>query len=252
MQEASAATPHAQPRATTATMPLGLRIARAAGWTFIWLGALTLGFVAHQLFITSYFAERAQTGLAVERVELYEDVVVEEVPYVPPESDPQLASGALGGDRFILSESPPELGEPFALIRIPTLDDLADGWNVVEGVTLPILRAGAGHMPETPLPGQPGNAVISGHRTTYGAPFHNLDQLVEGDVIEVETAIGLHTYEVADVFVVNPTDVWVADPLPGAWLTLTTCHPKWSSSERLIVRAELISGPNANVILGVQ
>ena len=107
-------------------------------------------------------------------------------------------------------------------------------------------------MPQTPLPGQPGNAVISGHRTTYGAPFHNLDVLEPGDRIEVETALGLHVYEVRESFVVRPTDIWVTDPKPGAWLTLTTCHPKFSARERLIISAELVEGPNAAVILGTQ
>lgn len=219
------------------------------------MGLLTLGFVVHQLFVTSFFAERAQAGLASDRIANNEQAQISEVEYVPLVEDDagNLVPGATGGDpQFILSESTPELGDAFALIRIPKLDDLKDGWNVVEGVTLPILRAGAGHMPTTPLPGQPGNSVISGHRTTYGAPFHNLDQLAAGDVIEVETAIGTHTYAVREVFVVKPTDIWVTDPLPGAWLTLTTCHPKFSARERLIVQAALIEGPNANVILGIR
>jgi sortase A len=254
MQDASAAD---QPVAiaTTEHVGLGLRIVRATGWTFIWLGLLTLGFVAHQLFVTSYFAQRAQAGLAVERAEYNEDVAIDEVEYVPfveDESGNVVFGGAVGDPQFILSEGTPELGEAFALIRIPKIDELVEGWNVVEGVTLPILRSGAGHMPTSPLPGQPGNSVISGHRTTYGAPFHNLDVLEPGDIIEVETAIGVHTYQVRQSFVVKPTEIWVTDPLPGAWLTLTTCHPKFSARERLIIQAELIDGPNASVILGRQ
>jgi sortase A len=103
-------------------------------------------------------------------------------------------------------------------------------------------------MPATPLPGQPGNSVISGHRTTYGAPFHELDTLVSGDRIEVETAIGLHVYEVRSIDIVRPTDVWVTEPRTGAWLTLTTCHPKFSARERLIVFAELVEGPNLDAV----
>ncbi len=121
---------------------------------------------------------------------------------------------------------------------------------MVHGVTVDDLRNGAGHMPDTPLPGQPGNSVISGHRTTYGAPFHEFDQLRPGDRIEVETAIGTHGYEVREVFVVAPTDVWVTEPREGGWLTLTTCHPKYSAAERLIVVAEMVDGPNAVAIQG--
>ena len=120
---------------------------------------------------------------------------------------------------------------------------------MVEGVRRRDLKTGAGHMPGTPLPGQPGNAVISGHRTTYGAPFGEFDQIVEGDRIEVDTALGTHVYEVRETLIVKATAVWVTEPRPGAWLTLTTCNPKFSARERLVVFAELVEGPNAAVIL---
>jgi sortase A len=99
-------------------------------------------------------------------------------------------------------------------------------------------------MPGTPLPGQPGNAVISGHRTTYGRPFFDFDLLEPGDRIEVETSIGIHVYEVRESLIVAPTDVWVTDDKAGGWLTLTTCNPKFSARERLIISAEMIDGPN--------
>ena len=83
---------------------------------------------------------------------------------------------------------------------------------IFEGVDVATLKLGPGHMPETPLPGQPGNAVISGHRTTYGRPFFDLDQLAVGDSIGVETALGFNTYTIRDILVVSPTDVWVTDP----------------------------------------
>ncbi len=99
-------------------------------------------------------------------------------------------------------------------------------------------------MEGTPLPGQPGNAVLSGHRTTHGRPFFDFDLLEVGDRIEVETAIGVHAYEIREILVVQPTDVWVTDDRPGSWLTLTTCEPKFSARQRLIVFAEMVSGPN--------
>lgn len=252
MQDATA---QSSPDAAAVDLSLGRQIVRAAGWTFIWLGALTLGFVAHQLWVTSYFASQAQAGLEAERLAYYDDVEIEEAEYVPLVDDGSgnLVSGAGGERPTILVEGRPEEGEAFAEIRIPKLEELVDGWTIVEGVTIPLLRNGAGHMPSTPLPGQPGNSVISGHRTTYGAPFHNLDLLVPGDIIEVETALGVHVYEVRELpFEVRPTELWVTEPLPGAWLTLTTCHPKFSAAKRLIVQAELIAGPNAAAITGAQ
>jgi sortase A len=146
-------------------------------------------------------------------------------------------------------EEAPELSASFAIIRIPSIERLQDGWAVVEGVSRKILRNGVGHMPNTPLPGQPGNTVISGHRTTYGAPFHELDQLKPGDVIEVETAIGIHTYAVTETLIVSPGELWVTDDRGGSTLTLTTCHPKFSARQRLVVFADLVSGPNAAAIL---
>jgi sortase A len=168
---------------------------------------------------------------------------------------------------FYLQESAPDEGEAMGRIRIPSIT-LRGGepmqWTFVEGTDLGVLKNGAGHMPGTALPGQFGNAVISGHRTTYGAPFHNLDQLDPGDPIEVETAVGTHVYAVREVRVVQPTALWVTgttderlaevagttftDPRRGAWLTLTTCNPKFSARERLVVFAELVDGPNAAVI----
>jgi sortase A len=119
---------------------------------------------------------------------------------------------------------------------------------VFEGVDTEALQKGPGHMPDTAFPGQPGNSVLSGHRTTYGRPFHDFDLLVPGDLIEIETSIGTHVYEVRESFIVAPTDVWVTEPRSGAWLTMTTCNPKYSARERLIVTAELVSGPNAEYV----
>lgn len=234
-----------------------LRVVRGVGWTSITLGLLILGFVAHQLWVTTYFAEQNQGDLAKEREKHFDSVEVEEVVYAPAETSgvgtPQLVIDPVTGEAkppILLVETPPDPSEAFALLRIPSIERLQAGWNVVEGVRLSDLKNGAGHMPHTPLPGQPGNSVISGHRTTYGQPFHELDELEAGDLIYVDTAIGTHGYAVRDVFVVKPTELWVTEDKDGAWLTLTTCHPRFSAAERLIVQAQLVSGPNAAVILG--
>jgi sortase A len=257
-QLADTATPHADEVARLPRPSRAYRLLHGLGWTLVWLGALTLGFVAHQLWITTFFAKQNQAELVAELEEHFEVAEIIEVPYVPvapvgedpPPADPSIASGALGPRGTLQTEAPPEEGTAFAEIRIPSLASLSDGWALVEGVSLNDLKNGAGHMPWTPLPGQPGNSVISGHRTTYGQPFHDLDLLEIGDLIEVETALGTHVYVVREIHVVRPTDVWVTDSRSGAWLTLTTCNPKFSARERLVVAGELIEGPNAGVILG--
>jgi sortase A len=249
--------------ATLATGTRAMRIAHNLGWTLIYLGVLTLGFVVHQLYVTTWFAQQNQPELAAERIEQWEKTEISEVAVVAttvpdePTTIPDETGTTIPPDEgddgpteplVLKVESPPDPGAAFALIRIPKIERLADGWNVVEGVGVVDLRNGAGHMPGTALPGQPGNAVISGHRTTYGQPFHELDTLQPGDEIDVETALGRHVYEVRESFIVKPTEFWVTDPRDGAWLTLTTCNPKFSARQRLVVVAELVSGPNYDVI----
>ena len=130
-------------------------------------------------------------------------------------------------------------GDSLTRIIIPKLDvDVV----VVEGTSASALRAGAGHYPSTPLPCQLGNVAIAGHRTTYGRPFHNLDLLEPGDLIILETPLEQCTYEMTEApYIVAPTDVDVVANTPDdARLTLTTCHPKGSARERLIVHASMV------------
>jgi sortase A len=136
-----------------------------------------------------------------------------------------------------------ETGHSLTRIRIPRL---GVDTVVVEGVTPSALRAGAGHYPQTALPCADGNVAIAGHRTTFGRPFGNIDQLREGDTIELTTPIGGCTYKInKDPFVVQPTDVSVIDATPTKALTLTTCHPKGSAAQRLIVTASWIADGKA-------
>jgi sortase A len=129
-------------------------------------------------------------------------------------------------------------GDALTRLVIPTLrvDTV-----VVEGTGASALRAGAGHYPNTPLPGEDGNVAIAGHRTTYGKPFANLDRLAVGDQIVLETPIGQNLYKVTrEPFVVANNDFTVIAQTPGKTLTLTTCHPKGSARQRLVVRAEKV------------
>jgi sortase A len=128
-------------------------------------------------------------------------------------------------------------GDALTRIVIPTIKvDTV----VVEGTGASALRAGAGHYPNTPLPGEEGNVAIAGHRTTYGKPFADLDRLHPGDQIALETPIGRHVYRVSrPPFVVSNTDFTVIDQTPGHTLTLTTCHPKGSARQRLVVKADM-------------
>ncbi|HET7488302.1 MAG TPA: sortase [Acidimicrobiales bacterium] len=130
-------------------------------------------------------------------------------------------------------------GDALTRIKIPAIGvDVV----VVEGTSASALRAGAGHYPKTPLPCEAGNVGIAGHRTTYGKPFANIDRLKSGDAIILETPVGSCTYEVNEKgpFVTTPTDFSVVANDPGTHaLTLTSCHPKGSAKERIVVKASL-------------
>jgi sortase A len=127
-------------------------------------------------------------------------------------------------------------GDAVARIEIPRIgvDKI-----VVSGVSVADLRRGPGHYPGTPLPGQPGNAAIAGHRTTYGAPFYRIDELAAGDDIVVTTLQGRFRYVVDGTAIVRPSQLEVLDATPDPTLTLTSCNPRYSARQRIVVTARL-------------
>lgn len=133
---------------------------------------------------------------------------------------------------------PIEEGDAVARIEVPRI-----GVNdiVVAGVARHDLKRGPGHFPETPLPGQLGNVAIAGHRTTYGQPFHNVDELAPGDEVTLTTPNGTFVYVVTGQQIVSPSqyEVIATADAERATLTLVSCHPKWTTRERIIVSAEL-------------
>ena len=150
----------------------------------------------------------------------------------------------------------PEPGEPIFRLMIPKLElNDGKGYIVVEGVDEESLKLGPGHYPKCrpdfakPLctdfpaawPGTTGRVILSGHRTTYKAPFFDLDKLKDGDELIVETKWGRFTYEVYQLRVVAPTDPAIIVQKDNVKeLVLTTCNPKFSASQRLIVYARQV------------
>jgi sortase A len=138
---------------------------------------------------------------------------------------------------------PPE-GEPFAVLHVPRWH--AD-YTVVEGVTTADLRKGPGHYPGSALPGQIGNLAIAGHRGPAGLPFNDIDKLTAGDPIVVETGTAWYVYRVQRHLIVPPSRVDVIAPVPEkpgaspsvAMLTMTACHPRYSSKQRYVLFAAL-------------
>ena len=136
----------------------------------------------------------------------------------------------------------PAEGSPVALLQIPSA---GVSQVVVEGTTPSDLKSGPGHLRGSPIPGEFGNAVIAGRRTTYGAPFGSLNTLRKGDTIKVATGQGLFTYTVSQVRHVSPGQ---PDPVVGTTdsrLTLITSDPAYLASGRLAVVAMLHGKPVA-------
>jgi sortase A len=144
-----------------------------------------------------------------------------------------------------LADPPPRVvkrmplpGDAIAKIEIPAIDVSE---YVIEGTDTDDLRRGPGHYPETPLPGGPGTSAIAGHRTTYGAPFRNIDQLKHGQVIYVETPTYRYTYRVTENRIVDDNDLSVLDRVGYRQLILSACHPLYSAAQRVIVFARQVS-----------
>jgi sortase A len=137
----------------------------------------------------------------------------------------------------------PPPGDAIARLYIP---DLGKYWVVVEGVDLADIRYAPGHYPNSAMPGEVGNFAVAGHRNP--ATFWDLDKVINGDTIVVETRDTWYVYSVTQNHIVRPDATEVVAPVPGepqaqptqAMLTLTTCNPKWDNYERLIVHAELV------------
>src|SRR3954469_7412634 len=192
----------------------GLRTAlRGVGQTLITAGVIILLFCAYELWFTNLYTNREQSNLRHDNADILN-------PVAPPPGLPEFAD-----------VSP---GKGIAVLRIPRL---GRGYLkvIVEGVGAGDLKKGAGHYPKTALPGQVGNFVVSGHRTTYGAPFNRLDEVRPGDAIVLETRTSWYVYRETREIKVSPSAVWVTDPVPGhpgvhptqQTLTFTTCNPKY-------------------------
>ena len=196
------------------------------------LGILLLLFVAFQLWGTSALEHRDQAKLRRSfQVALASQVAPSTAS--PTGSDPSTVTTPT----TVVAPPAAPSGAAVAVIKIPKI---GVEQAVVEGTGVSDLRKGPGHYRNTPLPGQPGNAAIAGHRTTYGAPFNRIDELAPGDPILVSTLQGNFKYVVSEApFPVSPSKNDVLFNKDDNRLTLTTCHPKYSAAKRLIVVAKL-------------
>lgn len=222
------------------------------GEVLITVGVLLGLFVVWQLFYTDVQSGRAQ------------DQALDELDWVQPVvaagSDPESGTDIevvqlIPQDQmhFTPDGAPivptPATAETFATIHVPRwgagyVKPISEGVSRKEVLD----KLGIGHYPNTALPGQVGNFSIAGHRTTYGKPFSDIDALVAGDSLVVQTKDAWFVYKVVETKIVMPSDVYVIAPNPlnpgssatKASITLTTCHPRYSAAQRYIAHGELV------------
>lgn len=220
------------------------RILAVTGRVLIVTGSILLLFVLYQLWGTGLQTKAAQDRLA--------NTFDEQVAAVTslPADDPVRAETAAASIEAL------QTGDPVGRLEIPAI---GVDYIVLEGVDLGTLESGPGHFPETPLPGQPGNSAIAGHRATFDAPFNLLDELVPGDEVRMTTLQGTFTYEVLPQpaldgdpaaapighYLVSPTAIEILADKGDNRITLMGCHPRWGSSQRIVVEAKLVSTPAA-------
>lgn len=201
------------------------------GELLLTLGLVTLLFTAYELWGTGSYTRNAQHTLDQQLGGLWGR----------SGHDGSGSAESAGSDAF-----PHADGKPYAVIRIPRLGrDYR--FVIVQGTDEADLRKGPGHYRPSGPPGKRGNFVVSGHRTTYLAPFNRIGELHHGDRILIDTNAHTYVYRVTGKRVVLPTDLAVTLPVPmhphatphHAWITLTTCAPKYSATHRLIVFGRL-------------
>lgn len=244
---------------TDAPAPSGLghRIIRFVGWSFIALGAVLLLYLVWLLWFTGMGTSEEQQDLLEDFPGFGEGAAADEDIFADPsaDDDPTMdgvdgTAATSGGVAVIEFDRPgsdvaPVNGNPLA---------------VVAGTDPADLRRGPGHQPDTAGPGQQGNFVVVGHRTTYGAPFYDIDDIRPGDLVHVTDTEGQRfTYRIlegnSDVSpgarLISPSDLWVlnSDPLSmgsGSYLTLISCHPRFSAAQRIVAFGELVDAEDVS------
>jgi sortase A len=121
---------------------------------------------------------------------------------------------------------------------------------VVQGADQSSLQLGPGHYASTAFPGQGRTVAIAGHRTTWLAPFRNLNELAPGDRIVLDMPYGTFTYAVQYQRVVSPGAWWITRNVGYERLVLSACTPLFSAAQRIVVFARLISEQSAQPLLG--
>ena len=214
-----------------------------SGETLVTVGLFVLLFLGWHVWFNDIVQGAAQDKAAAALSNTWTDVPTSAIEF----------DRAIGTSDGAITDVPPPVVESpgdansFATVIVPRFGSryertLAEGVDVEKVLNNQV--TGIGRYSETALLGQIGNFAVAAHRTTYGAPFGDVDKLRIGDRIYVETEEGWYVYRFRNIEYVYPTQVTVLNPVPQLQidakdriLTMTTCHPKLSAAERLIAYA---------------
>ncbi len=131
----------------------------------------------------------------------------------------------------------PASGVVIGTIGIARIGLMAD---IQEGMALADIDRGPSHWPATARPGQLGNMVLAGHRTTYTEPFRHLERLQPGDPVEFVVGGETFTYATRGVVVVPANAVDIAAQSDAHTATLFACHPPGQATERIVAKLRLL------------
>jgi sortase A len=229
-------------RAAPVKRGTGTKIIGVVGELLITIGVLVLLFLGWQLWWNSIVLGNQQAGAATSLSDQWQNLLSTGAPVIPTPT--ATVPGSTVPDYGV----PPVLAAPaaardFAILYVPRF---GEGYKrtVSQGIDpgTVLNKGGAGHYPDSQMPGEVGNFAIAAHRDGWGSAFININELHLGDAIYVETQDGWYTYRFRGLEYVTPFGVGVIDPIPQVTgvtatdrlITLTSCNPLYIASERII------------------
>jgi len=219
---------------------------KSVSWILIGVGVLILCFALFQKVTTTYYENKIINeyteyidNLKDQKMLSAEEPSIVEKPDVLEEST-QINEKSYETQSEIKQENIKRFDdhEISGIIEIPNIKVSA---AILEGTDDKALKYSVGHYSETAQPGEAGNCVLLGHRNyLYGHFFRKLNELEVGDEIIIKKDKNTYTYIVSESFVVSPEDVWVLDQTSDSIITMITCTPIGTYTDRLIVRGVLL------------
>ncbi len=207
-----------------------MRVLRSAAGLFgeliITLGLVLILFVGWQLVWTDVVSEADAANVVNTLEREFAESTDTPAPTDPPGTDPNTTGIS---------------GDAYAIVRIPRFGS-SYARPLYQGTTSAALQRGIGHYANTNEPGEVGNFAMAAHRGSYGKPFDLIEELKVGDAVVIETSDAYFVYRITRTEIVPPSQSSVLLPVPNdpgaaatrAILTMTTCHPRFSSRQRYV------------------